>query len=81
MGGEESKSKIEQILEYYLFQRKIINQLNNKDTKDNYDIEDGYLVNPDWIKEWKKMIGYNAIIQYFSHLSINDSKLNAQQSQ
>ena len=77
MGSESSK--IQQILEYYLFQRKIRDQLNNINTKDNDEIREGYLVNPDWIKEWKKMIGYNEIIQYFGHLTINDNKLDDQQ--
>ena len=82
MGSVSSESsKIEQILEYYIFQRKIKNQLNNINIKDNDDIKEGYLVNPDWIKEWKKMIGYNLIIKYFGNLSINDNKLDEYQLQ
>ena len=76
MGGDSSK--IEQIASYYLFQKKIKDHLDNKIDKESEDINDGYLVHPKWIIEWKKMIAYNSLYDYFSSLIIKDKLDNDQ---
>ena len=76
MGGDSSK--IEQIASYYLFQKKIKDHLDNKIDKESEDINDGYLVHPKWIIEWKKMIAYNSLYDYFSSLIIKDELDNDQ---
>ena len=76
MGCLLNSTTIEQIKEYYLFQRKIHNQLNNKDTKDKFDIEKGYQINPDWIKDWKNMIAYDNVIKYFDNFTSKGKKLD-----
>ena len=45
---------------YYGFQKKIKDQINNnnKDREDE-DVKIGYLINPEWIKEWRNRIKYN----------------------
>ena len=70
MGGDSSM--VEQIASYYLFQKKIKDHLDNKIDKESDDIKDGYLVHPNWIIEWKKMIAYNTLYDYFNSLVIKD---------
>ena len=50
-----------QIFYYYGFQKKIKDQINNnnKDNEDeDEDVKIGYLINPEWIKEWRNRIKY-----------------------
>ena len=79
MGSEVTK--IESILSYYLFQKKIKRHLNNlvNKNKESNNIKEGYLIHPDWIKEWKNMIGYNIIKEYLNPLTIKNKKLDSQQ--
>ena len=45
---------------YYGFQKKIKDQINNKNQdREDEDIKIGYLINPEWIKEWRNRIKYN----------------------
>ena len=74
MGGDNSKSK--SILDYYVFQKKINKYLNNKAKRkeERYSIKEGYIINPEWIKEWKKIIDYKKIAEYCDSFKINSSK-------
>ena len=71
--------KFKPILEYYLLQKKVKENLRNENTKDNNNIEKAYYINPDYIKEWKKSIGYISICKHLDTFNIKDNKLNKQQ--
>ena len=56
MGQKQTKL----FLHYYEFQKTIkeyLSDWNNK--KDCNKLEKGYIIHPDWIKEWKSIINYN----------------------
>ena len=74
MGGDNSKSK--PILKYYVFQKKINKYLNNQIGNRPYknSIKIGYIVNPEWIKEWKKAINYKKISFFCNEFKIESSE-------
>ena len=79
MGSNDSK--VEQISNYYLFQKKIKDHLNKEIiNKESFDIEEGFLIHPDWIKDWKNMIDYNTLFLFFCSIDIKD-KLEEKQKQ
>ena len=58
MGGQFFR----QAFYYYGFQKKIKDQINNKNKdREDEDVKIGYLINPEWIKEWRNRIKYNQI--------------------
>ena len=68
------------ILSYYIFQKKIKNQLNNKrNQKEVYEMQKGYFISPEWIKEWKKRINYKSIEKMLDKENIKSSALNDEQ--
>ena len=70
MGGLNFK---EGIIHYFYFQEKISKYLNKMiKKKDEDEFQDGYLINPDWIKSWNKTINYEKIRQYIYGLDINE---------
>ena len=79
MGSKNTK--IDSILYYYTFQKKINNYLNNTiKRKDKTYLKNGYFINPEWIKEWKRRINYNQIVsEYLVHFNIDSTKLNINQ--
>ena len=59
MGGLNFK---EGIMNYYLFQKKLNNYLKvNYEGDDKKEEEEGYLVNPDWMEDWRNIINYQKI--------------------
>ena len=60
------KSTGQQILYYYKFQKKIGKFFNGEEMKkDNKEIaEKGYIINPEWIKEWRRRNKYPKIKKY-----------------
>ena len=79
MGAKNTK--IDNILYYYVFQRKIKNYLNyyNK-RKDKFSLKDGYIISPDWIKEWKMRINYDKLVaDYLDYFNLDSTKLNEEQ--
>ena len=81
MGSKISKNK-EKILYYYVFQKKINNYINNNKIKEKEKkiLKIGYIINPDWIKEWKARINYNKITSdYLDHFNLDSTRLNKQQ--
>ena len=80
MGSTNNKSV--QIVYYYVFQKYINKYLSLTYTKckDNNKIKYGYIVHPDWIKEWKKRIDYNSMkINFLDHLNIDSIAINENQ--
>ena len=61
-------TQYESILDYYLFQKKIKQNLNDG-TIDKKSIDKGYLINPHWIKKWKKMIRYTNIVEFLDDMN------------
>ena len=52
-------STLKQILYYYKFQKKIEKFFNGeKMKKDHTKIKKGYIINPEWIKEWRRRKKY-----------------------
>ena len=75
-----SFSKYKPILSYYVFQKKIKNQLNNKiNRKEENEIQTGYFISPEWIKEWKKRIKYKKLEEILDKENIESSNLNDKQ--
>ena len=77
MGGEYSK--FQQILTYYLFQKKIKNNIDNNNSIDGSKRGKGYFIHPEWIQDWKKMMGYESISAGLDNLNITTSKLSENQ--
>ena len=79
MGAKNTK--IDNILYYYIFQKKINNYLNKpKEREDKINLKNGYIINPEWIKEWKRRINYGKLVSdYLDHFNINSTKLNDEQ--
>ena len=70
MGGLNFK---EGIICYYFFQEKISKYLSkSKNKKDEVELQNGYLINPDWIKSWKTTINYEKIKNYMDCLGIQE---------
>ena len=71
MGGENSK--YESVLRYFIFQKKIQSYLTNEKINrvDKNKSKEGYIINPDWIKEWKKAINYEIISKDLEAFKIN----------
>ena len=74
-------TKIDNILYYYVFQKKINNYLNTyAKRKDKFSLKDGYIISLDWIKEWKMRINYdNLVADYLSHFNLDSTKINDEQ--
>ena len=72
-----------QILNYYLFQKKIKNYLCDwKNLKDTNEIKKGHFIHPDWIEQWKDAIGYDIIKRVLlDELKIESKNLNEKQKQ
>ena len=79
MGSKNTK--IDNIIYYYVFQKKINNYLNSYEKrKDRFSLKDGYIICLDWIKEWKMRINYDKIVaDYLTHFKLNSTKLNEEQ--
>jgi len=79
MGSKNTK--IDNIIYYYVFQKKINNYLNSYEKrKDRFSLKDGYIICLDWIKEWKMRINYDKIVSdYLTHFKLNSTKLNEEQ--
>ena len=68
------------LIDYYLFQKEIKEYLTDwKDKEDNYRKKVGYLVNPDWLREWKKLIKYDEQLFYLKEFQIESTKLTKDQ--
>ena len=67
MGNTEiniSELKSQQIIEYYIFHKKIeniINKGNNPLFNENNQINNIYIVNPNWINQWKIYTNYKEV--------------------
>ena len=71
MGGLSFKDGI---VHYYLFQKIISNYFNKqKYEKDERKINEGYIVDPEWIKFWIKKIKYDKIKNYLDKLNITEN--------
>ena len=79
MGAKNTK--IDNILYYYVFQKKINNYLNNTvKREDKKSSKNGYIINPEWIKEWKRRINYDKLVSdYLVHFNLNSTNLNNEQ--
>ena len=77
MGAKNAKNKIEQVIYYYVFQKRMNKYLNDwKNRKDKNIIKIGYLVHPEWIKVWKTITNYDTIkTAYLDYLKIEHSKI------
>jgi len=80
MGSKNSTSQ--QILHYYVFQKKIEKFFNGeKMPKENTKCKIGYFINPEWIKEWKRRRNYaNIKSNFFEVFKIEKTKLNHEQT-
>ena len=60
--GQTQDKKTLKIINYYLFQKEIEQYLTNwNDKNDKFKRKIGYLVNPDWVTQYKKLINYSNI--------------------
>ena len=80
MGSGNAKSA--QILYYYVFQKYIRKYLTSEysNYRENTKLKFGYLIHPQWIKEWKRRINYNTMkSNILDHLNIESTVLNENQ--
>jgi hypothetical protein len=80
MGSGNAKSA--QILYYYVFQKYIKKYLTSEYStyRENTKLKFGYLIHPQWIKEWKRRINYNTMkSNILDHLNIESTVLNENQ--
>ena len=59
MGQQNPKYQF--ILNYYDFQKKIQKYLSEWEKEKGGKLKKGYIIHPDWIKEWKRISNYNNI--------------------
>ena len=78
MGQKISNPKCKLLLHYYVFQKTIQKYLTDwKDKKDRHKLEKGYIIDPDWIKEWKRISDYDNIkTKYLDCLGIESTNIN-----
>ena len=70
------------IIHYYLFQKVISKYFNKKYQKDDEnEIKNGYIINPYWIKDWKKIIKYDEIENKLDKLKINEKNLKSNEDE
>ena len=63
--GQSLNSKTNLTTQYYIFQKKIQNYLIYPEGKiDEYIIQKGYLIHPDWVENFRNEINYKELIQY-----------------
>ena len=73
MGSCDTK---EIIVNYYLFQKKIKKNLRNQNKQDNNSSKVGYFIHPEWIVEWKNIIGFQEIKNYLDKFILKDKFIN-----
>ena len=81
MGQKITNPKSRLFLHYYVFQKTINQYLTDwKDKSDSFRIKNGYIIDPDWIKEWKRLVDYDNIkINYLDCFNITSTKINHEQ--
>ena len=81
MGQNIPNNKCKILLDYYTFQKKIYQYLKDwKDKNDRYKKEIGYIIEPDWIEEWKRISDYdNLKTKYLDPFNITSSKISKEQ--
>ena len=73
--GIKTNKRIKKIVEFYIFQNKIINNLFGVETIENkYKIEKGYLANPNSLDIWKNSINYDKIKDDLTRFQIKSTK-------
>ena len=63
-------SKFEQILDYYLLQKKIDNLKKENKEMENNKYSKGYFISSSLIREWKIKMNYNNISNYLNNQNI-----------
>ncbi len=66
-------------LNYYIFQKRIHNCFTKNKSPENRRIEIGYIIQKEWIDEWKKMKGYSYLYTIFEKLQINNENITKEQ--
>ena len=70
MGG--SLSYTEGIIYYYLFQKKILNYLSKgKHFEDEDKFKDGFIIHPEWVWQWRKLLNYDEIRAYLDTMKLD----------
>ena len=67
-------------LDYFLFQRQIQNVLNNN-CPNKIGIRKGYIIDNEWLKEWKKIMGYDYLYKIFEDINIKSTELTVLQKE
>ena len=77
MGGLNCE---ERIFYYYIFQQKLLLYLRGGIyEKDSTEYKEGYVLNLDWVKNWKKAINYKAIEFFLNKSKIKNEKIDSKQ--
>ena len=78
---DSRESTIKQILYYYVFQKKIDQFFRGEKIEKDKKIKKGYIINPEFIKEWKRRKNYVKIKKkYFENFNIEKTKLDKKQT-
>ena len=82
MGSDNSKNHLNQLLYYYLFQKKIQKYLiKNNNEKEGYKNEKGYFIHPYWIEKWKKTLDYNFFKNHLNLMNIESIYITEEQKE
>ena len=73
--GRKTNKRIKQVVPFYIFQNKIINNLFGVEAiENNYKIEKGYLANPESLEIYKNSINYYKIKDDLTRFKITSTK-------
>ena len=71
-------SSEEGIFHYYIFQQKLLLYLSGGTYKKDIDkLKEGYILNLEWVKNWKKRINYNEIERYMKKYGAEKKKIDS----
>ena len=67
-------------LDYFVFQRQIQNVLNDN-CSNKIGIRKGYIIDNKWLKEWKKIMGYDYLYKIFEDFNIKSTDITVAQKE
>ena len=73
------KSTCKQIIYYHEFQKQIGKFFNGEIEKDDTEIQNGYIINPEWIKEWRRRKKYDKNKKYLDIIDFEKKKIDLKQ--
>ena len=67
-------SKVKQIVDYYLLQKKLHNLSKGNDIEEEEKMRNGYIVSTSLLMNWRANMHYNIISKYLDSMNIDSLK-------